>query len=297
MKLGPVMVATAASLLFSACHSTATTWPEERGIPYCQILDDLSDPAYEFGVGYLPRQDFENEEGSGMLEMDARWHVRYFRNILYGDIDCVLEARSIAFIHSPEVDLPSQVAQIGADIGWTHRFPDGLSFQLRAMPGIYSDLEELGSDMFFFPFSWAVIRAFSPDLSGEVGLDIRPRFDREIMPRIGLAWEPTDDWRVDARLPESSLTWFVTPDWSTRLLFKWMNTTYAIADDRDLLTLEDFRLGWEVTYRLPEQIQLSAQLGYVFGRDIVFDNTEPKEPSVVDIDSGTFLRFALGGPF
>jgi hypothetical protein len=297
MKSAPLTAVAALTVLISACTAPATMWPEERGIPYCQILDDLSDPAYEFDVGYLTRQDFEDDDGSGMMELGARWHFAYFRNVLYGDVDCTLRARSTAFLHSSDLDLPSQVARLGVDAGWTHRFADGLAFQLRAAPGIYSDLEELGSDAFFFPFSWAVIRAFSPALSGIVGLDIRPGFDREIMPRIGLAWEPGHSWRAEARLPESSLTWFVTPDWSTRAGFEWMSMSYALEDGRDLLTLEDFRLSWELTYRLPEQIQVSARLGYAFGRDLVFDDVGPKEAASIDIDSGTFVRFALGGPF
>jgi len=275
---------------------TAAVWPGDETPAECQILDAHTQPVYRLGLGFTGESRFEDYGDSAMIEFEADWAFAYFRNVFSADLGFALNVRSILFLDSGGINLPNQLAEIAVDVGWTRRMRD-LALQARVRPGIYADLEKIDSGTFFFPFSLAVIRSFNPDLSGVAGLDIRPGFERALMPRIGVAWEASEKLRIDAQLPESRLTCFILPDWTTDVSLLWRNTSYRLRDDRDMLTIEDIRLAWGLTYRTADQVEFNVQLGRSFHRSVEFEDVATDEPQDVDISNATFLRVTVGGPF
>ncbi|MBN1557663.1 MAG: hypothetical protein JW951_05915 [Lentisphaerae bacterium] len=285
-------------VLLAAITAAGAEWPRDTGSrPYCQILDNPGDPLYRFRLGYVSESGVEDAGDTSLIEIEADWEFAYFRNILRGDVDCDLNLEMVFFMDAADIELPSQVAVLALDAGWAVRSRGGAALALRMQPGIYSDLEGFSGDVFSIPFSAALIHAFNPSLSGMLGVSVRPDFDRTLLPLVGVVWEVNDQLRLDARLPESRLEWYMTPDWSTHLGLDWRNMSYALDDSRDVLTLEDFRLAWGVTHRTADQLEVSAEVGTLFERSVTFDDVPPKEPDTFDMDSDLFVRFALGGPF
>lgn len=260
------------------------------------ILDAPTEPVYQFTLGFIAERDFESHGASAVLEPAVDWELSYFRGIAGGDMDLRLRVLGILFLDNTELALPDQLAKVAIDTAWTRRMKENLALQLRLLPGLYSDLEGFGMDNLYIPFSASLISVIHPRLSGQIGLEVRPGFDQSIMPLVGLVWEAGDGVRLDARLPRSRLTVNLDRDWDWYMGFVWNNTSFTLNDDRDQITVEDFRAFTGLTYRITDQIQFSGELGEVFGRNVEF---EERSNGVMDsdVDSGLLVKFGLGGPF
>jgi hypothetical protein len=266
----------------------------------CVLLEDPSAPRYEFGMGYVPESRFRGYGQSAFLELDTWWAFAYFYDAVGGDVDLNLDAGLTVPVDSAGLQLPDQLGKVALDAGWTRREEFGRTWQVRAAPGVYSDLEASSLDSFFVPFSLALIQAFDPQMSGMVGLQVRLGFDRLFMPLIGIVWEPGDAFRLDARVPESRVTCFLARDASAYLGLAWRNTSYDLREkgdyDRDLITLEDFRAWAGVAWRLAYDRRMVVEFGRVFDREASFEDDAPGLASEVEIESDFFVRFALAGP-
>jgi hypothetical protein len=187
------------------------------------------------------------------------------------------------------------------DAGWTQRYVGGNALQIRAEPGIYSDFEEMGSEAIGCPVSLAWIRAFNPCFSGIVGVQLRPRFERWVMPIARLEWEATPSFRIEAGVPESRIDYYINRRWSTYLGLAWTDVSYALREvkglDREQITWEEYEAWLGVTHRVTHQFQFSCEVGQVFERSVEFKKDVRGLDSDIDLEEAVFVRFALGGPF
>lgn len=288
------------------------SWPSILSIPsmppskppsgQCQILDRHVENDYEVLFEVVPSSDFTGYGDSSVIELGAEWRrIAFFRDVLMADVDLDLDFNSIVFLKSAGLNLPDQLVELSMDMGWTWRYVNDSALQVRLMPGIYSDIEKIDSDAFFFPFSFAGIGAFHPTLSGIAGLEVRPGFERVVMPILGLEWEIADWLRLRAGLPESRLTYFLDRYWRTYLGLDWRSDTFSLHDggsvDRDTITIEDFHAYWGLSYSLTDEIQLIGEIGSIFSRGVEFGRQEEGVDDSVDIDKQIFLRMGIGGPF
>lgn len=265
----------------------------------CQILDVKVEPQYEVGAVYIPESDFAGHGSTEIIEPYADWTFAYFHKILNGDINMSLRFHSKVFVDDADINLPYQVAKLAVDSDWTWRFEGGTALRIRLAPGIYSDFEDLGSEDIYMPFSMALIHSFHTKLSGMAGFEIRPDFRREIMPIIGLAWEVSDSVRFDARLPESKLIIYPNKNFNVYAGFAWNNTSYNLNDpegqDREQLTVEDYRLYGGLTVNVSTTFQINAEAGSIFNRTAQFGNRD-SDTDEIDIDRARFFKVALACP-
>jgi hypothetical protein len=261
---------------------------------YSPILSEAPDNLYEAGMSLIPGGHFSGYGSTFMMELDGYWEFAYLRSILEGNVDMSLKARDTVFMGSAHLDLPNQLVKFAVDAGWGRSFKDGLAMQVRAIPGLYSDTDALGGGPFFMPVSCSLIRTFSPDFAGILGLQYRYGFEATLMPIIGLQWDVGDDFRFRAGLPESKVVWNIDRQWNAKLRLFWDNTSYRLDDDRDMITLEDFRLSLAVTHRYSRQLSFIGEVGYAFDRSVEFDRNPSGD---ISMDDTMFIRFALGGPF
>jgi hypothetical protein len=290
-----VLVSLGFAVLASAVSGAA--WPGRDAAPQCRILDDTTTPLYRFRFAYVPDSRFENSGKSPMLELDADWEIAFFRNILWGDIDLRTRLDTLQFLGSADIALPNLLTVLALDTGWTYRSGAAWGVRTRLTPGLYSDFETFDGDAFACPFAMEYIHAFNSDLSGLIGAGFRPGFDRTVMPHVGVVMGVGEALRIDARLPESRLEWFIARDWSAHLCFRWRNLTYALDDAHKEITVEDFEFGGGLTVRASDQTAFTAELGTRFDRSVAYDVTAPKEPSEYDVEDAFFMRVGLVGPF
>jgi hypothetical protein len=277
--------------------ATLVRGAQEEARKTCQILDNPFDPLYEFGFDYVGDSDFGDYGSTALLELDADWDVAYFRDVLRGDIDMVASFGAIMPVDDAGVGLPNQMVQAALDAGWTWRYVNDTALQVRAAPGIYSDIQEFTTDALYMPFSVAGIARLAPYASGIAGLQIRPGFERPVMPIIGLAWKINDQARLEAGLPVSRFLYSFNRRWSGQAGFEWRSRTFTIDDDRERVTMEDLRLTAGAVYKVSDLFQVVAEVGSLFERKADFDKEGSGMPSDVNIESAPMLRFAMIGPF
>lgn len=276
------------------------------GLPYmaaggpgtCQIVDKPLDHFYEVGLSYTPESRFEGHGKSEVVELNVDWPFGYIKDFGGGAIDFNLVVDDILFMDSAGLNLPNQLGVVAVDSGFTLRSNSGLSIQIRLKPGFYTDLDEIDADGFHLPVSFALIRAFTPEFSGVIGLDVRPGFDRLFMPIAGLAWKISDDLRLDAGLPHSRFQWAVTPELKTYVAFDWENTSFELGEsnggDERMITLEDMNAYVGMQYRVSDILQFKGEIGNVFNRSVEFGSVAD---SKIEIQDSLFVRFAIGAPF
>lgn len=277
------------------------TWSSVSGQD-CQILDNPVNPVYEIGLGYVSAEQFGSYEDSGILEFSFNWDAAYFRDLYGAEVDTGVTAEGLIFEDYAGIYLPDQLLALALDVAGTWRYENGLAFQARLRPGMYSDLESMEGGVFYMPFSGAFIQSFSPVMSGIAGLEIRPGFEQIVMPLIGIEWEVSKNLRVAARLPESRAIWFINNRWEASAGFDWNNTTFSLREkgpyDRNKLTIEDYRLFFGAGYMMSDRIKLTCDLSKVFNRSIEFDkNDDSPYESEMDVNDAVALTFGLSSQF
>lgn len=259
----------------------------------CQILDHRDDSAYSAYMGYLSSSDFEGLGSSSVFEMGGHWNFAYFRDVGSGDIDLGLRFDSVQFMDDAGAfDAPNQLISLYVDAEWDFRLRNGIAMRIGVRPGLYTDMGELGGDSFFMPARIAVIQALYPDLSGIAGFELRPSFERALMPIIGVAWAISDRARLEAQLPRSRFSYVFNGRWSAFAALDWNSDSYNLEEPVDMLTLEDYRMYFGVTHQITPDIRATARLGKAVSRTAEYDNG-----GSADIDKATYLRVMVGGPF
>lgn len=268
----------------------------------CRVPGDVNIPICAFSFGYVAESQFDKYGESAFLEFDANWAFAYFWNVLAGgNVDLNARYTSIMFMDSAVLNLPEQAAILALNAGWTRHYADGTELQVRIVPGIYPDIGEIDFDVLLMPVSCVVMKPLMRGLSGIGGLEVRPAFEMKVMPIIGVRWLISDSMRLDACIPESRFVYLVDSRWRGYAGFDWRNTSFdlrgKIPDEREQITVEDFRLYGGVAYRTSEQVQFAAELGTAFGRSVQFDEKAGGMDNNVDVDPQIFVRFGVSSGF
>ena len=258
-----------------------------------KVFDAGAPPPYSVTVGQIPPSRFEGHGRSGVAEINGDWALPYFSDVWGGDVELGALLRSSFFMDAAGLDLPKQVAQLGVSGGWTWRYTNGTGLRVRLLPCICSDLEHPDTDIFYLPASCALAATLLPGLAGFGGIELRPGFERTIMPIVGLDWEITDYLRLKIGLPESRCTYQISRVWSTGLGLDWRSTTFTVADRTwDRMTLEDFRVSAGAKCAVADQLKLIGDVGRVLAR-----NVERQGAADVSIEDAWFARVGIEGSF
>lgn len=259
--------------------------------PFCQILDNSVDPVWDIALTFIPERRFSGFGKSSILEFDASTDIVYYRDVLAGTVDAVLDFSLFYFPDSARLALPDQLVELSVDAGMTWRYVGGWALQVRAAPGIYSDAEEIDADALAMPVSALLVYSFSPAVSGLLGFEYRASWETEVVPLIEVAWAVSDQLRIEAGFPKSQAVLAVDDVLSMYAAFAWDGVTYARDDDHGDLSLEDYRSTLGMTYGLSGETQFICELGYVFNREVEAND------ETVSIDSTPYIRFGVTGPF
>lgn len=293
-----------AAVLLPATHSSAVPFQEGgagAAAPYCQIADNRQDPMYSLSLADLFEEKIEGFGDTSVLELKADWEFAYYRSPEHGDISMGLDVQLTYFADSAGVQLPDQLLKLAVDSALTWRGAAGYSYRFEIAPGVYSDLEELNFSALSFPFALSAIRAFTPQVSGLVGLELRPEWDLVVKPRLGIAWEVSPTLWVQAMIPESRVIWAATDNWQVYGGIVWNNVDYELREkgglDRGRLTVEDIRMTLGVMQQVSSGHHLSVEIGQSVERDLEFEQGTESIPASLNIDDAFFFGLILGGPF
>lgn len=280
---------------------TPTPRPSRRSthIPphlYSVILDSPTVPMYRYQLGTISSAQFGEDGQSGQIELDANHNLAYFVNVMRGDLDVGLTLHTTVFTSKFDARFSRYVTRLALDTGWTWRFLNGQSFEIRAYPGFYGAFDAAISDLAAVPLRLLLHRAIHPDLAGVVGVEIRLGWDRAFLPMGGIVWEPYPHLRAELMLPRSRASLMLGP----ATLFanaEWRNWSYAISEDEHgarQISFDEYALSLGAGWRFTDELELTVEFGRLIDRTLDTDSAEDRP---TDIGDATLIRLALIGPF
>ncbi len=265
---------------------------------YSPFLDPPVEPLRWFSLMYIPGAGTDrNAEEVSLIEIDSRYNLAQWRNLLLGDLDVNLRFKSLLFLDDADLAImPTGLIELPLQADWTWRYLNGLSFQVGARPGLYADAEALG-DGLALPFHTEFYYTVNPQFSWLLGAEIRPGWNMPFMPLVGLGWEPTDAFRLIFALPESTALLQVGP-FGILGTAGWRNTSYGMSGedgDPDLLTVEDIKLGCGLQVAFGESFNLRLECGLLVNRSLTAENDAGED--TLDLDNAPYFRAVFGGSF
>ena len=228
---------------------------------------------------------------------DANWNLFYVENILAGDVDMALRFDLLNFHSDTGIALPTSVFTTVADMGWTWRFLNQNSLQFRIAPGLYGDSSASFSDLFSIPAQVSIFRAFSPTLSGQLGVEVRADWDLPVMPLLGLTWQPSDLFRLEAMLPKSRILFNFYDNVILYGTLEWRNLSYAL-DSGDgtpsQFTMDDFLATAGLLFAITPELHVGVEGGTFLSRTLRADTAAD---SSIDLSNAPFGRISISGAF
>lgn len=273
---------------------------------YCVFLDARAPSETWYRLSYIlngdvdPIDGLEGQGGGsvGFLGLDAHFDLWKWRNILEGDLSIAFDpSLTILTDDGGYSVMPSALLTAPADLSWLWRFVNGWSLELGFAPGIYSDVEDFGTDMFSFPLRGCFYFAFNPELAVRFGLAVRPSWDQVVMPILGLGWQPAEDVILELGIPRSLLYW-QTGDLGVFGKVQWRNTTYNMSGDDgepDDFTIEDWLVGGGVSFDISQTVHVQIELGLSFARKLTAGGNGGD--CEMDLDTAPYVGIMLGSDF
>ena len=234
---------------------------------------------------------------SDVIEVGIDIRLFKIEEFLAGALDARLFARATGFLDNPEMsNLPDALLGAGIDIGMAWRFINGWSTEIRVAPGIYSDI---AAPAFGIPATLNFYYAATPHLSLQLGGTVRPGWDIPFMPNVSLAWQPSDELRIEAGVPRSQITLLTDYMISPFATFEWRNTTYALEKDEtkgtpEDLTLDEMLLTAGVAFSPLKNWTITAEYGAFLQREL---SADVSENTALELSKESFIRVAIKGRF
>lgn len=268
--------------------------PSERR---CPVLDAplTSSSGISLDYGFPAETTAPGWNDLSTAELDVWARILNWENESGGDLDLRLQWNTLWLLFGGD-DPSDPLTMAAVQAQWSQRFVNGYGLQVDVAPGLYSALESVESDDFSVPFGFTVVQAMNPEMAVFLGVSVYPGFERLIDPRAGVRWSDSERYTIDLAYPETRGVW--SPFDGLRLMLGarvslWPE--YNLGDDpRERLRYEEIRAytGFEVD--CGEWFTLGLQGGYLFAREISYEN---EEYPGVDVDDAPFASVALNGRF
>jgi hypothetical protein len=185
-------------------------------------------------------------------------------------------AAEIMFLSGPGggVELPEQLYKIAFDLQLDVPINEVLGVSVGLTPGLWSDLIVIDGADFRLPARALITYRANDSLFLAGGVIYTDNIRRNVLPGIGVIWDPTEKWHLELLIPRSRIVYRWTEDYSVYFVFERGGTTYnirAYGEDEDF-EYRDYRtmLGFEYN-RIP-RFNLFVEAGVAFDREFRFDN-------------------------
>ena len=181
-----------------------------QNYPFCQILDRVETPPWEVHLAYISEADVSGPAGDkfSIVRVDGGGGIGYYRT-RSGDFDITGGYQLQWLTDDGGIGLPDNLAAVSINASYALRNPEGQALKLTLSPSLRNDLQEFGHGALTMPVEILGIQAFSPEVSGMIGVAFFPWYDHWFDPRFGLRIAPVDMLVIDLMYPESKIA--ITP--------------------------------------------------------------------------------------
>ena len=287
-------------LIVSVAKGDGYDYDDIRAQLHSQHLDENRRAPQSYSATFAPKTVFEGygETGVGEFEADIRlfkFDLTVADDIHIGQLDLWAFGHVTGFFENPDMsNLPDALLEAGLDVGYNVRFDNGWSWEIRAAPGVYSDVV---SPTFGIPLTLNSYFAVDPALSFQIGATYRHNWAVPVVPNVGVAWQPVEEIRIEAGLPKSRVTLFGNYAISPFATFEWRSVTYGMSGKDGApkdLTFEDMVMTAGVSVSPLLTWSISAEIGMFMHRHL---SASVSENTTVNMSKDNFFRFAIKSSF
>lgn len=262
---------------------------------YCQTLDSPYHRLSFLSATYTPKSTFGSYGESATLEVEGALRLFAFEEFLAGHLEGTFEFRVLSYLNKAGIDaLPDAAAHLAFDITTSWRFWNGWSLELGAAPGIYSDITD---PQFNCPATVNFHYTLNHALAGVGGITVRPDWDMPVFPNVGVAWQPSDFFRLEAMLPRSRV--MLSPFGGLALFgtLEWRNFDFYLEGKDGLpeaYTVDEWLATAGIAIGMGGDVRLTAEAGTYLNREIKANVTGG---STISVSEEWLARIGLHGAF
>ena len=199
---------------------------------------------------------------------------------------------------TPEADLPPRVYDAYLDGAWRPKFNDFLAADLGLRTGVWTDFDAISTDSIRVLGRGLGIISLSPrmDLIGGVYYLDRNRI--ALLPAGGVHWRPNTEWDAYLVFPNpkvrkrfvnigsSQWWWYVAGEYGGGRWTIQRDPGGVAGDVEDDIDYNDIRVIGGLEWETATQARGHLEIGYVFDREILYDQTQA--PAKFELDD-TFM--------
>lgn len=202
---------------------------------------------------------------------------------------------------SGAADLPPRVYDAYLDSAWHPQLTDWLRADLGLRTGVWTDFEEVNSDSIRILGRGLGVLAFSPQLDFLVGVWYLDRNDIKLLPAGGVHWRPNTEWDAYLVFPNPKIRkrsinvgssqwwWYFSGEYGGgRWTIERSGAGAVPAGTADDIDYNDLRAIFGIEWETQTQAHGHLEVGYVFDRELLFDET--KMPAKLKLDDSIMLR-------
>ena len=303
MRLNRIFSSAFSILILAATAQAQIDYVDEEYNAYdyasyydCPILDAEEDSYWNAYFGYaLPAgTDAPAWDDIGVFELGGEGSLAFVETDSGGDFDLKVRLDSIILNGFDGGSSAYFMDMLYLKAQYSQRFINGYGLRVDAMPGIYSDLRDIGGDDFSMPFGFHGIKAFNEQTAAFLGLSIYPTFDHVVDPRIGVRYTDNESLTAEIAYPETKVVYkaneYLDIIGGARF-WLWPEFQMEDEDAREKIMFDESRIYGGFEYNPNDIVKWGVQAGYVFGRELEFETGA----SPVEIDNAAFIRFTIRG--
>lgn len=224
---------------------------------------------------YMGKSSVEEPATSGVLMNQIGFDYRLVRPFFKTPAAFTFRpATSILFMSGPGgIDLPEQLYMFAFDFQLDIPVNERIGVSLGITPGIWSDLVVITNDSFRLPARALFTFKFSDTLFFAGGPIYTDNIRRNIIPGIGVIWDPNEKWHLELLYPRSRIVYRINDSWAPYLAIERGGTTYSIRLNNANSDFEyrDYRLMLGIDIGQWTAANLFAECGFTFDRRFRFD--------------------------
>jgi len=232
---------------------------------------------------YLPRLDENNSIGTEDTEIYGVFGVPCPTR----DSPLLIEPGTDFWVlDAPNFNLPPTVHDDYLEFHWLGKINDCWLADLMVTPGWHSDYQNAnGAQAFRLESHAVIVYTWSPDLKIAVGAAYWGRLNANVVPAGGVIWAPNADTRFELMTPKPRIAYRVVCD---PMYERWIYIAgefgggqWAIEQTGgvdNILNYSDYRVMLGVEHKsLNLSLNGFAEIGYVFGRQLEYQNFLPDQ--------------------
>lgn len=248
----------------------------------------------QLSMGYLPSADLHGAPASVGI---SEYRFRLARNLkLNNSVTLTLGGGyGLKRLDAPaNAGLPQDLHALYGEAGGNWRVNEKVFATLKLYPGLNSDFRDTGSADLRMPVLALGGYTFDSGVTLVGGFVYRLGYhDTELIPALGVTYQPNEQWRVDLIAPRPGVTYLASQQARLFIAGDLASDEYELHDGSlraKVIRYRDYKVMGGVEYLPQPAIRFSMALGYAFGR--YFDFYEGNRPSM-RIDDVPFLKLSL----